>query len=114
VKKIEEYLFEMPEEFAKSGRKKVGSGERDKRVSMIFGKHGWRMMFVYPIFSTLNLLFRHALILDGMRGIVYSVCVGISAFLEEASYYHNREREKNGAALDWKREYPYLDPRQLP
>lgn len=108
VRKMEEYLFQMPVEYEKSGNRNVLSGERDRRVSLLFGKHGLRMLLLYPAFSTLNLLLRHGLLLDGMRGLIYSVCGGISAFLEEATYYQKVSARKNGVKVDWKKEYPYL------
>ena len=106
VKKMEEYLFQMPIEYAKTGRNKVRSSERDRRISRLFGDHGLRMMFLYPIVATINLLLRHRLILDGMRGIIYSICGGISVFLEEAAHYQQQSTAKRGIRIDWSREYP--------
>lgn len=106
VKKMEEYIFQMPVEYAKSGRMKVLSSERDGRVSFIFGSHGIRMLLLYPAFNVLNHLFRHYLILDGMRGVIYSICAGISSFLEEATYQTVKSQEKNGIKMDWNQEYP--------
>jgi hypothetical protein len=46
------------------------------------------------------------MVLDGMRGVIYSICQGIQVFIEEASYYERNRKEKNGLAFDWSNEYP--------
>lgn len=105
LEKTYDYVCKLPSEFAKRG-KVATFGERDRRVSLIFGTHGLRMLFLFPIFRTLDNLVRQRLILDGMRGLVHSILAGVHAFLEEASYWEISSKKRQGAVLDWKKEYP--------
>ena len=106
VKRLYEYAFELPVEFGKIGRKKTSIGEKDWRVALLFGTHGWRMLFLFPLFTVFDMLFLRRLVLDGMRGIVYSLCGGFSSFIYEAAYWEQESRRKHGMKIDWSREYP--------
>lgn len=106
VQKMDEYLCRMPAEYAKKGKNRILIGERDSKISMIFGPHGFRRMFLYPPILVLNHLIRHRLALDGRRGAIFAVCAGIYAFFEEAIYYEMKSKEKNSVMIDWKKEYP--------
>lgn len=107
MRKTERYLLDMPAEYKRAGNvKRVNIGERNKGVSSIFGKHGFRRQFIFPAFHVLNYLFRHRFILDGTRGLVYSFGMGIYVFLEEALWWDAEEKKKSGCRIDWKKEYP--------
>ena len=106
VRKMDQYLYTLPVEFEKIGKKKVSTAERDPRVAFVFGTHGWRMLFLYPIFSLFIMFFRYGLLFNGMRGIIYAMCVSVYAFLEEASYWEERSRKAKNIRFDWKKEYP--------
>lgn len=106
LKKTEEYIYKVPEEFAKSGKKKVASAERDPRVAALFGTHGLRMLFIYPTFTVLVMLLRYGLLFNGMRGIIYAICVGAYAFFEEASFWETSSKKSRGIKFDWRKEYP--------
>ena len=106
VQKMDEYLCRMPAEYAKKGKNRILIGERDSKVSMIFGSHGLRRMFLYPPILVLNHLIRRRLIFDGRRGAIFAVCAGIYSFFEEAIYYEVKSKEKNSVMINWKKEYP--------
>ena len=107
IDKVNKYLVHMPQEFKKAGNQtRVSIGERNRLVRIIFGTHGYRMLFFFPIFQTANFLFRKRFILEGVNGVLYSVFSGIHVFLEEAIYMDERRRENGGTALDWGREFP--------
>jgi len=107
MRKIERYLLDLPTEFGKAGNTaRVNIGERNRGISSLFGKHGFRRMFLFPPVQTLNYLIRHRFILDGTRGWVYSVGMGIYAFMEEALWWDAQEKEKIGKRLEWGKEYP--------
>lgn len=107
MRKIERYLLDLPSEFKKSGNvSRVNIGERNRGIYSLFGKHGFRRLFLFPPMQTLNYLIRHRFIFDGTRGLVYSVGMGIYAFMEEALWWDAAEKEKSGHALDWQKEYP--------
>ena len=106
LQKLTRYLLDMPVEFAKAGNtKRVNIGERNSKISIIFGKHGLRRLLLFPPVQVLNYLFRHRFIFDGMNGLAYSVGMGTYAFFEEA-IWQDIEQKKEGKALDWKNEYP--------
>lgn len=100
--KMEDYLCQMPLQFSKNGKMAIRISERDSRGRMVFGTHGWRRMFLFPIFIVLNHLLRHRLILDGRRGIVFAVCAGSYAFFEEAVWWGAHSNRK----MKWRNEYP--------
>jgi glycosyltransferase involved in cell wall biosynthesis len=107
MRKVERYLLDLPSEFKKSGNtSRVNIGERNKGIYSLFGKHGIRRLFLFPPVQTLNYLIRHRFILDGTRGWVYSVGMGIYAFMEEALWWDATEKEKANRTLDWQKEYP--------
>ena len=106
IKKMDEYLCRMPAEYAKRGKKRILIGERDSRVSLLFGAHGLRRMFLYPPALFLNHLFRRGLILDGMRGVIFSASAATYSFFEEAIYWETESKMKRGVRIDWSREYP--------
>jgi glycosyltransferase involved in cell wall biosynthesis len=105
VKKMEEYLCRLPAEYAKKGQKRIRLSDRDS-MSLVFGRHGWRRMFLYPPFVVMEYLLLRRLLLDGTRGIVFSYCAGAYAFFEEAVWWGEKARAAQGAAIDWGREYP--------
>lgn len=106
VSKMDQYIFRLPQEYAKAGKTKVSTAERDPRIALLFGTHGLRMLFLYPIFAVLVMFFRYGLIFNGLRGIIYSLCAGVYAFLEEASYWEQESKKKMGVVFNWEREYP--------
>ena len=106
VDKMRDYLCRMPAEFAKKGKKSILIGERDSKVSLVFGAHGMRRLFIYPPVLILSHLFARRLVLDGMRGILFAICAGAYAFFEEAIYYEMKSKERQGIVIDWSREYP--------
>ncbi len=107
LSKMADYLCIMPSEYAKKGKTKVLIGNRDRRVSMIFGTHGFRRLFIYPPVLVLSHLFAKRLILDGMGGVVFSFCAGIYAFFEEAMHWEADLQSKGGGVgFDWSREFP--------
>jgi glycosyltransferase involved in cell wall biosynthesis len=107
MRKVERYLLDLPSEYKKAGNtRRVNIGERNKGIYSLFGKHGIRRLFLFPPVQTLNYLIRHRFILDGTRGWVYSVGMGIYAFMEEALWWDASEKEKASRTLDWQKEYP--------
>jgi glycosyltransferase involved in cell wall biosynthesis len=102
--KTEDYLIHLPEEHSKTGKKRMLMGERNLGIAIIGGRHGLRRLFIYSPLHVLNYLFRHQLILDGAKGIIFSICCGIYVFLEEAIYWQGKQKRE----FDWKSEYPDL------
>lgn len=105
VKKMEDYLCQMPAEYHKKGQTQVRIGERDS-ASIVFGTHGWRRLVLYPPVLFLSHLLGRRMILDGVRGVLFSANAAIYAFLEESIHYDLRSKERRGIAIDWSREYP--------
>lgn len=106
MKKTEDYLRNIPIEFGKKNQKQIYMGEKVPLIALFFGVHGFRRLFLYPIFHIFNYLVRHRMILDGVRGVIFSICQGMQVFIEEASYYERSRKQKYGLTFDWSREYP--------
>ncbi len=106
LRKTQEYIFVMPAEFAKKGQARVSAGERNSRVKLLFGTHGWRMLLLFPLFRFVDFLVFRRLALDGMRGVVFSFCAAINVVLDEIAYWESKSKKKSGTVFDWGREYP--------
>ncbi len=106
IRKMEEYLCRLPSEYAKKGKDKVLIAERNRMVALLFGTHGLRRLFIYPVAISLEHMLVRRLIFDGMRGVVFSIATGIYAFLEEAIHWETESKKKSLTAIDWGREFP--------
>lgn len=106
LRKTQEYLFEMPAEFAKKGQARISAGERNSRVKFLFGTHGWRMLLLFPLFRFVDFLVFRRLALDGMRGLGFSFCAAINVVLEELAYWEAGSNKESGAVFNWNKEYP--------
>ena len=100
------YSFETQDLLEKQGKVNEMPAMRDKRIRILFGTHGFRKMFILPIFWFFNYLFGHRLIFAGYRGIVIAAIASFGMFLQEAYYWEKQSKRKKGLSIDWNNEYP--------
>jgi len=100
------YAFETQDLLEAQGRGGEMPSMRDKRIRFLFGAHGFRKMFILPIFWFFNYLFGHRTIFAGYRGIVIAAMASFCVFLEEAYHWEKQSKRKKGISIDWNSEYP--------